>query len=244
MPRARGAWALDSGGFTELSLHGRWVTSAAEYADAVTRYSGQLGRLDFAAPQDWMCEPAIINGGVFNGQRFAGTHLSVPEHQRRTVANYIELRELAPDLPIIPVVQGDTPDAYRRCVDLYWSAAYIDLTTLPRVGIGSICRRQGTAEAGRIIRVLRRAGLHRLHLFGFSTLGLAAHADLLTDVDTCDSMAWSDAARKLRRPALPQCELRRRHINCANCLPYALRWRAQLLAAATPLTTPSTGVAA
>ena len=28
-------WALDSGGFTELSLHGRWVTPAADYAAAV-----------------------------------------------------------------------------------------------------------------------------------------------------------------------------------------------------------------
>jgi len=75
-------WALDSGGFTELSLHGRWVTSAAEYADAADRYSGQLGRLDFAAPQDWMCEPAIL----------ARTGLTVREHQERTVASYLELR--------------------------------------------------------------------------------------------------------------------------------------------------------
>lgn len=47
-------WALDSGGFTELSLHGRWITPAAAYAEAVTRYAGQVGGLDFAAIQDWM----------------------------------------------------------------------------------------------------------------------------------------------------------------------------------------------
>jgi hypothetical protein len=64
-------WALDSGGFTELSLHGRWVTPAGAYADAADRCSRQLGRLDFAAPQDWMCEPAIL----------ARTGLTIREHQ-------------------------------------------------------------------------------------------------------------------------------------------------------------------
>jgi hypothetical protein len=49
-------------------------------------------------------------------------------------------------------------------------------------------------------------------------------------------MAWSDVARKLRRPALPECELAGRHANCANCLRFALRWRRGVLAAAAPLT--------
>ena len=91
-------WALDSGGFTELSLHGRWVTSAAAYAEAADRYSRQLGRLDFAAPQDWMCEPAIITR----------TGLTVREHQERTVASYLELRALAPHLPFIPWCRAGT----------------------------------------------------------------------------------------------------------------------------------------
>jgi len=34
-------WALDSGGFTELSLHGRWITPADEYAAAADRYARQ-----------------------------------------------------------------------------------------------------------------------------------------------------------------------------------------------------------
>jgi hypothetical protein len=32
LPRARGPWALDSGGFTELSLYGRWQTGERQYA--------------------------------------------------------------------------------------------------------------------------------------------------------------------------------------------------------------------
>jgi hypothetical protein len=43
-------WALDSGGFTELSLHGRWVTPPEDYAAAVTRYADRIGGMDFGPP--------------------------------------------------------------------------------------------------------------------------------------------------------------------------------------------------
>ncbi|HEY2957670.1 MAG TPA: hypothetical protein VGM21_05615, partial [Actinomycetota bacterium] len=96
LPRARCRWALDSGGFTELSLFGRWQTSPAAYADAVARYAEEIGALAWASPQDWMCEPAML----------ARTGLSVAEHRAATVDNYCTLRQLAPGLPFIPVVQG------------------------------------------------------------------------------------------------------------------------------------------
>ena len=136
-------WALDSGGFTELSLHGRWITPPEDYAAAVTRYAEQIGGLDFAAPQDWMCEPFML----------ARTGLSVAEHQHRTVANYLALRQLAPALPFIPVVQGWRLADYLACVDLYASAG-VDLAALPRVGLGSVCRRQSTAEIAVIVTAL------------------------------------------------------------------------------------------
>ncbi len=228
LPRAATPWACDSGGFTELQKYGRWTVAPPEYVARLRRYRDEIGNLMWAAPQDWMCEPIIINGGTVGGQRFAGTHLSVAEHQRRTVTNVAQLRDLAPDLPIIPVVQGWTVADYLRCVDLYATLAGVDLTREPLVGLGSVCRRQGTHCAGRIIAALHARGVHRLHGFGFKTLGLAADGALLT---SADSMAWSDAARKLRRPALPECTRRQRHTNCANCLPYALHWRAGVLAA-------------
>ncbi len=231
LPRAVAPWALDSGGFTELQQYGRWTVTPAEYVARVRRYRDEIGRMLWAAPQDLMCEAIVINGGRIGPVTFVGTGLSVPEHQRLTVLNYARLRDLAPDLPIIPVVQGDTEDAYVRCADLYWSLVGLDLTTVPLVGVGSVCRRQGTAEGGRILAALHRRGLRRLHGFGFKTLGLIAHGHLLT---SADSLAWSDTARKLRRPALPECVRTGQHRNCANCLPYALHWRAGLLAAARP----------
>lgn len=214
-------WALDSGGFTELQRFGRWTVTPEEYVTAVRRYRNHIGHLDWAAPQDWMCEPAIIQGGKWGSQRFAGTGLSVPEHQRRTVDNFLRLRELAPELPFIPVLQGWTLDDYLACVELYRSAG-VDLARLPRVGLGSVCRRQSTAEITNIVYTLHRAGL-RMHGFGVKTGGLHRYG---YDLASADSMAWSYAARRL--PPLPDCT---GHKNCANCLTYATKWRARLLTA-------------
>jgi hypothetical protein len=203
-------WALDSGGFTEISMHGRWITAADDYAAAVARYASQAGRLDWAAPMDWMCEPFMIER----------TGLSVTEHQHRTVASYLELRQLAPALPFIPVLQGWRLGDYLACADLY-QAAGVDLAALPVVGLGSVCRRQSTAEIAAIVAALAGRGLG-LHGFGVKTGGLHLYGHQLA---SADSMAWSYAAR--RAPALPGCT---GHRNCANCLTYATAWRARVLA--------------
>jgi hypothetical protein len=210
LPRARGPWALDSGGFTELTLHGRWQTSPAEYVEAVARYQAEIRGLVWAAPMDWMCEPSML----------ARTGLSVAGHQVRTVENYCLLRQLAPWLPFIPVLQGWTLADYLACVDRY-AAAGVDLTRVPLVGVGSVCRRQHTSQIGAIITELAGAGL-RLHGFGVKRRGLARYGPLL---GSADSLAWSAHAR--RRPARVGC---RGHRNCANCLPYALAWRERVLA--------------
>jgi hypothetical protein len=220
LPAAVAPWALDSGGFTEQQTYGTWTVTPAAYVTRVRRYRDEIGHLMWAAPQDWMCEPIVISGGQAGPLRFAGTGLSVAEHQRRTVANYRHLRDLTPDLPFIPVLQGWTAGDYLRCIDLY-AAAGVDLPSQPLVGLGSVCRRQNTSEAAAIITAIRAAGVTRLHGFGFKIGGLARCAHLLT---SADSLAWSLDAR--RSPPLPGCI---RHKNCANCLRYALRWRTRVL---------------
>jgi hypothetical protein len=209
MPRARGRWALDSGGFTELSMYGRWETSAAQYVADVRRIIAGVGRPDFAAPRDWMCEPWIIRQ----------TGLTVAEHQRRTVADYLDVRDRAPELPWAPVLQGWSLDDYLRCIDLYERAG-VGLAALPVVGVGTVCRRQGTHEGRVILETLAAFGL-RLHGFGLKLTGLAATAPILA---SADSLAWSYAAR--RAAPLPGCI---GHKNCANCLRYALAWRERVL---------------
>lgn len=225
LPSARGPWALDSGGFTELQKYGSWDhgPTPAEYAARVRRYRDEIGgQFCFAAPQDWMCEPIIISGGIANGQRFVGTGLSVLAHQRRTVANFLHLRAIAPDLPFIPVLQGWTSADYLSCAHLYGDAG-VDLAAEPTVGIGSVCRRQATGEAADIIAAVRDAipGI-RLHGFGIKISGLAAYGSHLS---SCDSMAWSMAARREAR--LAGCT---GHARCANCPRYAFRWRERVLA--------------
>jgi hypothetical protein len=49
VPVARGRWALDSGGFSELSLFGRWETLPEVYAAEVDRWAIEVGGLDWAA---------------------------------------------------------------------------------------------------------------------------------------------------------------------------------------------------
>ena len=128
LPRARGPWACDSGGFSELSMFGAWQTTPEAYAAAVRRYRDEIHHLTWAAPQDMMCEPFMLTK----------TGLPLREHLARTVGNFVRLREIAPDLPFIPVLQGWRLSDYLDCHTRYQRAG-IDLTTYPTVGLGSVC---------------------------------------------------------------------------------------------------------
>lgn len=208
--RALAPWAMDSGGFTELDRDGRWTTSAQTYAGEVERFAAAAGGLAWAAPQDWICAPPIVEK----------TGLDVREHQRRTVASVVELRGLVKGTPIVPMLQGWAAGDYWRCVELYDDAG-IDVRAEPVVGIGSIAKRQETPEVERIVRGLAGEGI-RLHGFGVKVGGWVNFGEALT---SADSMAWSYDAR--RAPRLAGCTHRG---SCSNCERYALRWRAQLLA--------------
>jgi hypothetical protein len=179
LPRAVAPWALDSGGFTELRLHGRWVTTEAEYVAQVRRLTA-IGNLEWVAPQDYMCEPFML----------ARTGLTMFEHQTRTVASFVSLRAQLGAL-VIPVIQGYGPRDYDRCVSMYQDEG-IDLAAEPVVGLGSVCRRSGTLEAARLIRYLSDHGL-RLHGFGIKGDTFRACSEVLA---SADSMAWSYAARR------------------------------------------------
>lgn len=202
-PRAQAPWALDSGGFTELKDYGGWSVSPQEYALEVKRIADEVGQMEWAATMDWMCEPVML----------AKTGLSVREHQARSVRSFLELRDLEPEIPWIPVLQGWERDDYLRCWLLYQNAG-VDLEEQPTVGVGSVCRRQHSDEVLGIFQSLQ--GLN-LHGFGLKMLGLKKSAHLLS---SADSMAWSYHAR--RKPVFCGSTT---HINCANCQWYAEKWR-------------------
>lgn len=211
-PRALQPWALDSGGFTELSLHGRWATSPSDYVTAVRRYADEIGMMQWAAPQDAMCEPWVLD----NCQSWLGG--TVDAHQRWSVDNLLELRTLASDLPFIPVLQGWDDDDYLRHVEMYVDAG-VSLFDEPLVGLGSVCRRQATGQIVRIVKMLSALGL-RLHGFGVKTAGLAQYANHLV---SADSMAWSLAGR--RQHPCPQSFNK----NCASCWHFALDWHSRIM---------------
>lgn len=208
--RARAPWVLDSGGFTELSRPPHaWTIDAPTYAAEVADYDEKIGRLDWAAPQDWMCEPSIR----------AKTGLTVIEHQARTVGNYLDLRALG--APVIPVLQGWTLGDYLRCVRLYADAG-VDLAAAPTVGLGSVCRRQSTVEIAAIIAALHGEGL-ALHGFGCKEGALRRAGDLLA---SADSLAWSRGGR--HRGSCTHLRSR-----CSHHLHWALAWREAVVGAPT-----------
>lgn len=204
LPRASAPWALDSGAFSELTQHAEWQTTEDEYVQAVARYAVEIGEMDFAAPMDWMCEPHMLER----------TGLSVGEHQRRTTRNFLSLRERAPELPWIPVLQGWTLEDYQCHVYLYYAEGVI-LDEERLVGLGSVCRRQNTGEIGRIVRYLHSRDIS-IHGFGVKLNGLRRYGHFM---DSADSMAWSYRAR--HAPPLAGCT----HTRCNHCVKFALLWR-------------------
>lgn len=131
-----------------------------------------------------MCEDVALNS----------TGLTVEQHQQLTVQSYVDLVRLAPDVRWLPVLQGRTLEDYLRCWALY-EAAGVDLRAHQLVGLGSVCRRQATAEIVQLVRELAGRGL-RLHGFGVKAKGLDMIGELLS---SADSLAWSLNGRKLSR---------------------------------------------
>jgi hypothetical protein len=196
-------WCLDSGAFTELSTLGEWRTTPTEYLAAIERYENEVGLLEWAAPQDWMCEPWITKK----------TGRSVAEHQQKTVTNFLTLREST--TTVIPALQGWTVDDYLRCWEMYDKAG-VDLEAENVVGLGSVCRRQSTFQAEHIVQRLQPL---RLHGFGMKRQAIQRFGALLK---SSDSMAWKMAGRWRTEPWCTKKD-------CSNCWHYAEKWRTETL---------------
>lgn len=232
MPVARAPFILDSGGYGELAPDPNdpdatrsgptdWDVTARQFVAQIRRIVDEVGNVAWCAPMDWMCEPHVI----------AATGLTAVEHQRRTVESAVELRSIAPELPIKLVIQGDPadPDSHLRCIDLYERAGF-DFTQEDVVGVGSVCRLQSTRKIVDLIAAVYRrlegsgAGLHG---FGMSIDGMQCAQGLVSS----DSMAWSYAGTKMG-PCIHGSPAKSE----ANCPVWALQWRAKVLAAAAKST--------
>lgn len=207
--KAGARFAIDSGGFTELSRLGRWTTGPQEYVDTLDEVCARIGRPTWAAVQDHMCEPFILKK----------TGRTVKQHQADTIQSYIDLVKLRPKLHWVPSLQGFALHEYVDHVHQY-AAHGIDLRKLPLVGVGSVCRRQGMDEAVDIMRTLHGMGL-KLHGYGFKLTGIErAHQWM----ESADSLAWSRAARwEKKAPGHTH-----PGATCSNCIRYAMDWRERI----------------
>ncbi|WP_216907548.1 DUF7221 family queuine tRNA-ribosyltransferase-like protein [Nocardia noduli] len=214
-------YAGDSGAYSALVLtrdrHSHpWWASPDEYGALWARLIEDIGPPCFVGIQDYPCEPACLTA----------TGLSIDEHQRLTVENYLYLVEQFDFVPWLPTLQGWRPEDFVAHVGMYERAG-VDLTGR-WVGVGSICRRNADHDIARILTALAPFGM-RLHGYGVSlrTLALAGHL-----LHSADSQGWSMAARRART-LMPGCvhlsrpdATGRRHLtDCRHCLRYALAWR-------------------
>jgi hypothetical protein len=182
---------LDSGAFTELHIHGAYRHGVDQYAAELHRLHTQgVVRIAAAVAQDYMCEAFML----------AKTGMTVDQHQRLTVERYdalvAELNRLFEGncpFPVMPVLQGYRPTEYVEHLRQYGDRLKPGMW----VGVGSVCKRNGSPE--QVVRVLEgiksiRPDL-RLHGFGVKLTSIR-HAAVRELLDSADSMAWSFAARK------------------------------------------------
>lgn len=180
-PFAVDDWIMDSGAFSEISIHGHYRHDVAEYAAQIRRWKGN-GNLLAAVAQDYMCEPWII----------AKTGLSTPEHQRLTVERYDALLAEDTGVYILPVLQGFEAGDYLAHLRAYGDR----LAHGAWVGVGSICKRNDPRAVQRVLLEIKneRPDL-RLHGFGLKKTALGDPL-IRSLLHTADSMAWSFAARR------------------------------------------------
>lgn len=176
-------WIMDSGAFSTLRTHGGYPQPVEEYADEIARWV-RVGQLRAVVTQDYMCEPFML----------ALTGLTVPEHQALTIERYDRLRALvSPSVYVMPVLQGYAPSDYVSHIAQYGHR----LAPRAWVGVGSICKRNGTpAEVVALLRAIKQTRPDlRLHGFGLKITALES-STVCQYLDTADSMAWSFRARK------------------------------------------------
>jgi len=192
MPRATGAWILKA----------PIAVSVAEHADVLYRADeGTEG-------MRWAASLAVPSGR--------------PAHRAGSAAeHFVRLRELAPETPVAPGLEGEDVEDYVFCTSVY-SANGVELHEEPVVVVGSLEGRDAK-DVAAIVRELVSQGL-RLHAADVKLAGIASYAHWCASVD---SSGWR---RHAGRQPLEGCT----HRSCADCLAYALEWR-KLVAKKLPL---------
>jgi hypothetical protein len=169
-------WILDSGAFSTIEKHGGYPFPVSEYAAQIRKWK-HCGTLLAAVTQDFMCEPHMLER----------TGMTVEDHQRLTIERYDALLREDTGVYIMPVLQGYDPAEYQRHIEMYGERLRQNMW----VGVGSVCKRNGTPLKVRDVLVairLRRPDL-RLHGFGLKRTSLESGV-IRSLLYSADSMAW------------------------------------------------------
>ncbi len=186
---------IDSGGFTAARRWGAYPWTPRQYADWINetiapRSGAAKGlTLDWCAVMDYACERGVNRE----------THRTNRERIKATIRNEIACREAGPDLPWLPVLQGDTLE--ERAFDLALRGR-LGMVPRQRAGVGSVCGRGARAAAAALRFYRERLPNLRLHAFGLDVRALDDPA-AWGAVESWDSYGWTWApgAKGKDRPA-------------------------------------------
>lgn len=167
---------VDPGGFTAARRWGSFPWTPSQLVDWVREESRDVV-LDWCAVMDYACEPNV-NRSI------------LPTNRARieaTIENEIACKEAAPDLPWLPVLQGD--NLVERAYDLDRRRG-LNLLPDDYAGIGSVCGR-GAGGAKRVVK------FYNDQLPGVKYHGFGMHIQALDDdsvysaVRSWDSYGWN-----------------------------------------------------
>ena len=203
-------WVMDSGAFTKVARDGGYTEPPSAYAARIREFA-RSGTLRAAVAEDWMCERFVCarvlglpvhelpetgperERALRRMRPDAEWAAQIREHQRLTIERYDALAACdTAGIYVMPVLQGFTPWDYTRHLAEYGAR----IAPGAWVGVGSVCKRQGSPRA--IMQVLDAIHAARpdlkLHGFGVKLTALSSPR-VARRLASADSMAWSLAAR-------------------------------------------------
>lgn len=165
-------YVVDSGGYSAMDQYGGdFPWSIRDYHDWL-RDAYETRRFDWAPIMDLACEAAFDDV------------MSVEERVDRTVDNTIRHWELDPEYPVLPVLQGRTPDQYIECYERLRDHGI----PTEYVGVGTLCRLEKPTEIASVEQCIRtRTKIKAIHGFGVKVTAFKFGATF----ESADSQAWS-----------------------------------------------------
>ena len=195
--------AIDSGGFTAHKKWGKYPWSYEQYIEFIRKMSRDV-TLDFCAVMDYACEREV-NRSAYETNK---------SRIEATIENEIALRQLAPNLPWLGVLQGNTLS--ERAWDIT-QRQELELI-YQRMGIGSICGRS-PRESREVIRFYMQQLPHvHYHAFGLDIRTFDKADDIFWAIASWDSYTWcwGRGMKHMRDP-------HRQHIEGETWSQYTLR---------------------